>query len=41
MYSGGALDQPAKTMEAVRIIQQVFCEKLKLENEKMKMTIGR
>jgi len=33
-YSGGYLEQPARTMQAAGVIQEVFAERLRQEYEK-------
>jgi len=35
-FSGGFLEQPSKTMDALQIIQERFCEKIFEEQERVK-----
>ncbi len=35
-YSGGFLEQPARTMQAVEVVQVVFADRLRAEFEKQR-----
>lgn len=39
-YSGGFLEQPTRTMQAVSVVQEVFAERLRQEYEKMRKKRG-